>query len=408
MRWVFVLLLLAACGPDDGDVITPCRECGPGAILNGRFLRANSGLAANRRGDLARAVAGQLQWLASDFTVRDTQTFEAAPSSYDPEVDGVALADDGSALVTIKSDDDFEYVTSILSLGVDGTPRWRIEPGDLTDWSHYAVVADGDVAVVTGQRFAIDYDTPLTTGDVVALDGPTGEVRWRRRFPQPDVDQQQVALALVPDGPVIVAGSFNNTLDLGGSVGTLTAVGSFDVFVAGLDRATGDALWATQFSVDRFVLASAKHLAVSPTGDVAMIVGWQTTIDHDSGIAAGSLAIAGQTVAPSDLSRALALLGPAGELQWIQSSEDFISLVTDGTQVFASARGVFAGLSATGVDWRRSLDGLGYHFGFVSAFVGDRLLGTIASVPDQDGLGPLVDGDVEISGEGTAFVELAH
>jgi hypothetical protein len=413
MRLLCLLVLVTACGPDDGDPIGPCRECGPGAIRSGRFIAgADNGdvgiLAANRRGDLARAVDGELEWLANDFTVASTQTYDAAPSTYDPKVSSIRLADDGVAFVSIRSDNDFGYDTSIVALDADHDERWRLELGSLDDYEDYSLVGDHDVVVMTGQRLTIA-DPIVTTGDVVALDGGTHAVRWRRRFPQQD-PYQQVLIRLAPEGgPVIVAGSFNNTLDFGGSVGVLHATGSFDAFVAGLDRATGDTLWATQFSVEHLVVANANQLAVGPGGEVALAVGWETSNGHDSGPAAGPLTVGTQIIdASPSLSRAIALLDPTGDVRWIQPSEDLISLVTDGTRVFGGARAVLSGLSAAGVDWRRPLTGAGYHVATLAALAGDRLLGSITSIPDQDQLEPVVDGDVTIAGQGVAYVEIAH
>ncbi|MEO8554004.1 MAG: hypothetical protein ABI678_28715, partial [Kofleriaceae bacterium] len=389
--------------------------CGPGAIRDGRFVASDSttlyGLASNRRGDMARIQDGQVVWLASDFTITDPQSFDAAPGTYDPEASGIQLADDGAAYASVRGDNDFGFDTSFVALDSRHAQRWRLEVGSLDDYEGYGLAGDSDLAVITGQRLNLSANEPVVmTGDVVALEGSTGAVRWRRRFPQPDQDQQ-VVLGLAPDGgPVIVAGSFNNSLDLGGSVGMLHAAGSFDAFVAGLDRTTGETLWATQFSVDHFVIARVNHLVVGPAGELAMNIGWETTIGHDSGPAAGMLTIGTRTVAPqAELSRAIALLGPTGELQWVQQSEDLISLVTDGSRVFGGARGVLSGLSAVGLDWRRPVTGPGFHVGSVSGLIGDRLVGTISSLPDVDGaFAPAVDGDVTIAGRGVAFVELVH
>lgn len=413
MRWLCLLALLTACGPDDGDPIDACHECGPGAILSGRFIEdddqtALGVLVANRRGDLARVVHSELQWLAKDFTVTSTQTFDPPSGTYDPEVSAIRLAEDGGGFVAIRSDNDFDYETSIVALDADHGQRWRIELGVLDGRETYDLAGDDDLVVMAGDSFTIA-KMLVATGDVVALDSATQAVRWRRRFPQPD-DYHQLLIGLAPEGgPVIVAGSFHSSVILGGSVGVLHAQGNADAFVAALDRTTGDTLWATQFSVQPLVVANANHLAIGPDGEVAFAVGWETASDHDSGPAAGPLTVGTHTIEASPtLSRAIALFDPSGAMQWIQQSEDLVSLVTDGTHVFGGARAVFSGLSAAGVDWRRPLTGAGLHFGTMAAIAGDRLLGSITSLPDQSQLDPVVDGDVSIAGEGIAYVELAH
>jgi len=406
MRWLTLIAVLAACGPDDGDPIDPCHECGPGAIRAGRFVEGTvyelGGLDANRNGALARGDRDQLVWLASDFSIASTQSFMQAPGTSKVTRVSASLFDSGDALASVSSEDDFSTYTSLIALASDHHQRWRFELGLVET---FQVAADADTVILTGDHFNAPDNSIVSSGDIIALDGGDASLRWRRRLPQPD---NLLGILIAPGGEVLVGGEIRNSLDFGGTVGVIEAKGSVDSFVAALDPATGETRWVTQFSVDRFVASHIGRFTVGPAGEIAAIVGWQTTIGNDAGTAAGSLTVGALTVGPqATLSRAIVLLSPSGEPQWLQPSEDFYALVTDGTRVFGAALGVLSRMSATGVDWRRSLTGDGIHAPDLAQLAGDRLLGTIESTPgSNDVFGPVVDGDVTISGEGMAYVDI--
>src|SRR5579871_1167393 len=79
---------------------------------------------------------------------------------------------------------------------------------------------------------------------------------------------------MAPDGSVLLAGSFEGTIDLGG--GPLRSAGGDDVFVARLD-ASGKHLWSKRFGD-----AHAQHgraVALDPSGNVVLAGDAQGTLD---------------------------------------------------------------------------------------------------------------------------------
>jgi len=105
---------------------------------------------------------------------------------------------------------------------------------------------------------------------VAKLDGRSGEVTAHAVFPGAG-PQYPTSLAVAPDGQLILGGTMNNALELGGDAGTLQGAGYTDAFVARLDPRSNPpfaARWAARLggpSVD-----GARSVAVDPYGDVAV------------------------------------------------------------------------------------------------------------------------------------------
>jgi hypothetical protein len=103
----------------------------------------------------------------------------------------------------------------------------------------------------------------LTDVFVAKLD-PEGKHLWSRRFGD-TAEQEAGGVAVALDGSVVLAGSFEGTVDFGG--GILTSSGEDDVFVAKLDAA-GKHLWSKRFGD-----AHAQHgraVAVDAAGNVVL------------------------------------------------------------------------------------------------------------------------------------------
>jgi len=133
----------------------------------------------------------------------------------------------------------------------------------------FALAADGGI-VFTGDlagstNFGGGTLTSAGSSDllVVRLDA-AGEYVWASRFGN-SATQSGRALALDPDGNILVAGSFVGTLDFGGATLPLTSAGSEDIFVAKLDP-LGEPLWSVRFG--NSVAQSARGLAVAADGSV--------------------------------------------------------------------------------------------------------------------------------------------
>ena len=71
----------------------------------------------------------------------------------------------------------------------------------------------------------------------------TGALLWSRSFGDSG-EQFGSAVAVAPDGSIVIAGEFNGSVDFGG--GPLVSAGAEDIFVAKLDR-DGGYLWAQRF-----------------------------------------------------------------------------------------------------------------------------------------------------------------
>jgi hypothetical protein len=98
---------------------------------------------------------------------------------------------------------------------------------------------------------------------VAALD-PRGAARWSRGFGGAGIDDA-VALAVSAQGEVVVAGTFEKTIDFGGE--TLVSEGGPELFVAALD-AQGGARWSRRIA--RVPPGFPAAVAVDPAGNVAV------------------------------------------------------------------------------------------------------------------------------------------
>lgn len=91
-------------------------------------------------------------------------------------------------------------------------------------------------------------------------------------------DQYGQAIAVDPNGDVIVAGTFWNAIDLGG--GVLTSAGMTDVFLAKFD-ATGAHVWSHRFGDSG--LQNTTGAAVDANGNVALTGYFRGTVDFGGG-----------------------------------------------------------------------------------------------------------------------------
>ncbi|WAS91684.1 hypothetical protein [Nannocystis punicea] len=158
-----------------------------------------------------------------------------------------------------------------------------LENGGITD-----MVAD-----VAGNLIAVGYfdgvadlgDGPVTAGEfddgfLIKLD-PLGEILWSRVYPGSG-SQNLRSVDLDGDGNILVAGSFEGTIDLGG--GPLATFGFIDGFVAKL-TAEGDHLWSRSFGgpgSDR-----AMSIASDSTGNLALLAEATAPVDFGDGLLGG-------------------------------------------------------------------------------------------------------------------------
>jgi hypothetical protein len=146
-----------------------------------------------------------------------------------------------------------------------------------------AVDAEGAVIVVGTLDQTIDFGGGALTSAglidvfVVKLDASGNHV-WSKRFGDA-AEQEASAVAIAPgSGRVLVAGSFEGTLDFGG--GGLTSAGDDDVYLAALDAA-GNHLWSKRFGDVR--AQKGRALAMAPDGAVALVGQMEGTVDFGGG-----------------------------------------------------------------------------------------------------------------------------
>jgi PKD repeat protein len=158
-----------------------------------------------------------------------------------------------------------------------GAPVWALRLGAESDDRAHAVAVDasGNVAVTGQVSNYVDFgdgtvtSTAGSTDAFVALYASVdGHHLWSRRF-SGNGGEAGYAIGVDPAGNVIVAGTFQGTVDFGG--GVLTAAGGStdqDVFVAKYSP-TGAHLWSRRFG-NAATYDYASGLAVDGTGDVVL------------------------------------------------------------------------------------------------------------------------------------------
>jgi hypothetical protein len=156
-----------------------------------------------------------------------------------------------------------EVTTLLVALSVDGSERWStvlaqaelaVRPGAI------AVDAAGVPHVAVTREVA----TGGTDVQVLRVDPADGEVVWTHDVISPvlDGDDQADAIAVGPDGNVVVAASI--------AIGD----GDDDVWTTKLAAADGAELWMTSFNgpgVGAFSTDNAGPVAIGPDGTVAVL-----------------------------------------------------------------------------------------------------------------------------------------
>jgi len=387
---LIAVLALAACSTDpvidDGTPLPACQDCGPGALIAGRFVTSELGpqpVIANRQGTVVRVLDARVAWLGSAFTTE--ATFAISDDLVNVALDdagGTAIAT--GTYVDVEEMQDYTWANAaVIGLGPDHGQRWRTELGNVLGVRLAA--SSSIIAVITDakQINGVTISTSRIGSSLVALSASDGSVLWH--ISQPFVG----AMAFAPDGTLIIGATFTDTLDLGGTTTPLTTTG-IDGVVAALDPMTGAGKWALRLDAMGSMTPELGGVAVGPGGEVA--ASWTT--DYDA------------------VPASVMLIDATGVVKWTQPAtrgEVYAPIVTDGEHVLTSGGG-FAELSASGMDWQRSIAGPGQHAGQVLAFAGGRLLGSIYSAPTGIGDPPVTTtvGDVTYDGDGIAVVELAH
>ncbi len=274
-------------------------------------------------------------------------------------VDGSWGACDGQVVPVL------EDCTNLLDDDCDGVacaaPIWGLVAGDAAEQRITGVATDsaGNVYVVGYFAGTLDFGgAPLQSQGgadafVVRLDAK-GKRVWSRSFGTV-ADEVATAVAVTPDGGVIVAGYFTADLTIEGTL--LPNKGLSDAFVTRLDGETGDVEWAVKRGYD----GNQRPAALAVTADNGILVAGAFSGHLDC--AGGACGIGGATSAGMD-----ALV---------------IELAPDGSEI---ERRAFGG---TGDDFARAvaLDGAG-HALVAGDFVGTATIGakalTTSGATDRD------------------------
>jgi hypothetical protein len=165
-----------------------------------------------------------------------------------------------------------------------GTAKWvkRFGDGGFQEATEIAATATGTTLISGIFEGTID----LGAGPLIASPGASfvaeldvdGQPVWGKVVGAADGGAVVWGLGPTPDGGVIVTGSFNGTLDLGG--GALVSAGLGDLFVAKLD-AVGEHVWSKRFGdADNQGFA---RVAVDAAGDVVLVGAYDGTVDFGGG-----------------------------------------------------------------------------------------------------------------------------
>lgn len=132
-----------------------------------------------------------------------------------------------------------------------------------------AVDAGGNMLVIGGLHDGADLGDGYLpsfgeTDFFVVKYGPDGVRQWSRQFGAAGYDHG-LGIAALDDGSMVITGSFDGTLALGGA--PLVTAGSVDVFLARLST-NGDHVWSRRFGGGGADLG--KGVAVGPTGIVVV------------------------------------------------------------------------------------------------------------------------------------------
>jgi hypothetical protein len=169
-----------------------------------------------------------------------------------------------------------------------GMADGKVDPGPALGWAKafgstgrdvfhgLALTSNGDVVAVGSIEGSVSFGGPSLPNKgerdaAVARFDSTGKHIWSKSFGGTSTDDI-AAVAADEMGNIYLVGSFVGSIDIDGL--TLTSMGSNDAFLAKLDGATGDRVWALRFGaleggfeLERAIAVSADSTRVSIVGE---------------------------------------------------------------------------------------------------------------------------------------------
>ena len=181
----------------------------------------------------------------------------------------------------------------VAELAPSGEPAWILGFAGLGEQRVHGAVAAPDGGVLVAGSFT----QTLTLAGMDQGNSPSGQdgfvasfdaeqdLRWLVRLPGPGA-QAAEAIALSPEGDVFLAGTFEGALTLG-DITVPGSAGDQDFFVARLSP-DGEPLWAISLGGDPAPLPGQQrcHLAASPEGGVHIAGNFSGTVRLDENLGA--------------------------------------------------------------------------------------------------------------------------
>ncbi|MEZ4380477.1 MAG: DUF4215 domain-containing protein [Nannocystaceae bacterium] len=316
---------LATCG--DGHTNAAAgEECDDGNLINGD--RCNNSCERNTCGDGVVDADEECDDGAETATCDADCTLAACGDGYTNAAAGEAC-DDGNAV-----DDDMCSLSCTIPVcdggddpGPCGAHLWSKRFGEGGEQYAEAVAADaqGDVVVTGSFQAWMDMGGGVlaSQGDddlFVAKFSGGGEHLWSRGFGD-GAEQIGRAVAVDSAGNVVLTGDFHGTMNLGGD--DLVSQGHSDLFVAKLSPA-GEHLWSRSFGDGEFQLGRA----VAVDGDDNVII---------TGNLWGAMDLGGGDLVSQDNDLFVAKFSPAGAHLWSQIFGDSAAQI--GKAVAAGPQG---------------------------------------------------------------------
>ncbi|WP_437727001.1 hypothetical protein [Sorangium sp. So ce861] len=224
----------------------------------------------------------------------------------------------------------------LAKFGPDGTHQWSKRFGDASSQSGNGVVIDASGAIYLAGTVsgAIDLGNGpiMAAGDsdaLLAKFDPEGNLMWAKLFGDAEM-QRATSIALTSAGQVVVGGSYNGAIDLGG--GALMATMDTDGWVARFD-ASGFHSKSLRFGGTGF--EEVVGVAVDSKGNILLTGTFDGTIDFG---------VAGTFTSAGDDDVFHAKLTPSGSPIWARrwgdaASQDALDIaVTPSDEVVVSGR----------------------------------------------------------------------
>jgi len=259
-----LLLLLAACSPEEREFSTDASSSGAGG--------AGGGAGGSGGGETACAAGETMPCYTGPKGTQDIglckgglQTCLPDQTGFGPCEDEVVPAAENCA---DPADEDCDATPDC------GDAIWSKGAGDPMLQRGSAIAADNDGNVIVVGTFAgtldfgKDVHTSAGSDDIfVAKLGLDGGTLWSRRFGGPSIDLV-TSVAVTPSGDILVSGTFQGTVDFGN--GPLVSEGSTDIFLVKLGSG-GVTLWSKRFG--DAATQTPSVVTVDPAGHVILAGG---------------------------------------------------------------------------------------------------------------------------------------